>query len=183
MNAGLRAVFALLLVLYPLAVYLGLARFGVAPVAWLLAGLGLLRLVVARGQRNIWPLALAALGLGLVSALTQNEAWLRYYPVAMNVLSFALFAWSLYHPPSVIERLARLQEPDLPESGVRWTRGVTQVWCVFFLLNGTAAFYTAHWASLAVWTLYNGLIAYLLMGVLLGGEFLLRLWHKRSLSA
>jgi len=33
---------------------------------------------------------------------------------------------------------------------------------------------TARFASLQTWTLYNGLIAYLLMGVLFGGEWLLR---------
>lgn len=74
----------------------------------------------------------------------------------------------------MIERFARLHEPDLPESGVRYTRKVTFVWCAFFILNGAAALWTALQASLELWALYNGLIAYVLMGALLGGEFLVR---------
>ncbi|MCC6201052.1 MAG: septation protein IspZ [Moraxellaceae bacterium] len=174
MKLALKAVIALLFLTYPLAIYFGLARFGVAPLAWLLAGLALLRLALARNERMLWPVAALALLLGLASALTHNSEWLRYYPVLMNLASLAVFGWSLFYPPSLIERLARLHEPNLPASGVVWTRGVTQVWCLFFVINGCIAFYTARYASLETWTLYNGLIAYLLMGMLLGGEYLLR---------
>ena len=86
----------------------------------------------------------------------------------------AVFAISLRYPPSAIERLARLQEPDLPESGVRYTRRVTQVWCGFFIVNGSIALATVLWASDAAWALYNGLIAYLLMGLLFAAEWLVR---------
>lgn len=174
MKPLLKVLIALLFLTYPLAVYFGLARFGVAPLAWLLTGLALLRLALARHERSLWPVAGVALLLGIASALTRNGDWLRYYPVLMNLASLAVFAWSLHHPPSLIERLARLHEPDLPPSGVAWTRSVTQVWCLFFIGNGSIAFYTARYASLETWTLYNGLIAYVLMGILLGGEYMLR---------
>jgi uncharacterized membrane protein len=181
MKLLLKIFIALLFLTYPLAVYFGIARFGVAPLAWLLAGLALLRLALARHERSLWPVAGLALLLGIASALTRNGDWLRYYPVLMNLASLAVFAWSLFNPPSLIERLARLHEPDLPPSGVVWTRHVTQVWCVFFVINGSIAFYTARFSSLETWTLYNGLIAYVLMGVLLGGEYLLR-QHVRHAS-
>jgi uncharacterized membrane protein len=45
---------------------------------------------------------------------------------------------------------------------------------VFFAVNGSVALATALWASTALWTLYNGLVAYLLMGALMGGEWLVR---------
>jgi uncharacterized membrane protein len=58
---------------------------------------------------------------------------------------------------------------------------VTQVWCWFFSVNGAIALATALWASPAIWTLYNGLIAYLVMGLLFAGEYVVR-WHfKRRL--
>lgn len=174
MKPALKAVIALLFLTYPLAVYFGLARFGAGPLAWLLAGLALLRLALSRNERSLWPVAGLALLLGITSALTRNADWLLYYPVLMNLASLAVFGWSLFYPPSLIERLARLHEPNLPASGVAWTRRVTQAWCLFFVINGSIAFYTARYASLDTWTLYNGLIAYLLMGVLLGSEYLLR---------
>ena len=55
-----------------------------------------------------------------------------------------------------------------------YTRKVTQVWCGFFVLNGGLALGTALWASDATWALYNGLIAYGLMGVLFAGEWVVR---------
>jgi uncharacterized membrane protein len=44
----------------------------------------------------------------------------------------------------------------------------------FFVINGTIAAALTLWAPLAWWTLYNGLIAYLLMGLLFAGEWLVR---------
>jgi len=57
---------------------------------------------------------------------------------------------------------------------VAYTRRVTQVWCGFFVLNGSVALVTALWASDATWALYNGLISYCLMGCLFAGEWLVR---------
>ena len=74
----------------------------------------------------------------------------------------------------MVERLARLRNPELPAAGVRYTRQVTQVWCAFFIVNGLIAVWTAVWSSREVWAVYNGFIAYLAMGALFAGEWLLR---------
>ena len=116
----------------------------------------------------------ALLVFSLVAVLRGDAVTLRFYPVLVNLAMLVLFAASLYRPPSLIERLARLREPDLPPEGVRYTRRVTQLWCLFFVLNGSVALYTALFTSLATWTLYNGFIAYLLMGTLFAVELLCR---------
>ena len=177
----MKVLLVILFVLYPLAVYFGLTHLGVAPVAMLLALLGLLRMWTTR-RTAMWPLAVLALLCGVLSLLFKTEAWLKLYPVAMNAGALCIFAATLLKPPSFIERLARLMEPDLPESGVRWTRRVTEVWCGFFVLNGAIALYTALYCSMQVWALYNGLIAYVLMGILLGGEFILRRIYRQKHS-
>ena len=100
------------------------------------------------------------------------------YPVAMNLGLLIIFSYSLYQKPCVIETLARLKEPELDEFAVKYTEKVTVVWCIFFLLNGSIALYTALYASITHWTLYNGLIAYLLMVALMAVEFLVRLKVK-----
>jgi len=105
---------------------------------------------------------------------------LKLYPVLVNAAFLAAFGWSLTTPRSMVERLARLTEPDLPPSGVAYTRTVTKVWCGFFIVNGAIALATALWASEATWSLYNGVIAYVLMGILFGGEYLVRLRVKRA---
>ncbi|MBO9188848.1 MAG: hypothetical protein J7E00_03115, partial [Escherichia coli] len=86
----------------------------------------------------------------------------------------AVFGGSLWSAMPIVERLARLQEPDLPEKGVRYTRHVTQIWCGFFIINGGIALFTALYADMSLWTAWNGMIAYLLMGTLMAGEWLVR---------
>jgi uncharacterized membrane protein len=107
---------------------------------------------------------------------------LKLYPVLVNTVFFSAFAYSLISPPTMIERFARIYEPNLPARAISYTRRVTQVWCIFFVANGAIALMTALWASPATWTLYNGLIAYVLMGLLFAGEYTVR-WHfKRQLN-
>ncbi len=114
------------------------------------------------------------IGLAGAVALTNSEWLLRFYPAAMNSGFLLIFAVSLVRPPSMVERFARLREPQLPPRAIPYTRRVTQWWCVFFVVNGAVALYTAIWASRELWALYNGFIAYLLMAALFGGEWLYR---------
>ena len=169
---------ALVTLAYPLIVYLSLGRLEPRWLALLLLGLALARLVVSRTAVT-WGFAAGALLLAVFS--WAGNAWmpLKLYPVVVSAVLLALFAASLAYPPSAIERFARLREPDLPPEAVAYTRRVTQVWCVFFVFNGTLALVFALWGSEALWSLYTGVISYLLMGLLLGGELLLRRRFKR----
>ena len=74
------------------------------------------------------PLTGLAILCGGLSLILKEHAWLKLYPVGMSLGALLIFALTLYKPPSMIERFARLVEPDLPESGVQWTRKVTMVW-------------------------------------------------------
>ncbi|EZH80296.1 DNA gyrase subunit B [Aeromonas hydrophila AD9] len=174
------------LLLYPLAVYWGLTHAGQTP---LLLGLLLifsLRLLpgLLKGRVRLGPLPewlwlgrlLACIGLGLtlLSTLFSARHWLLYYPLAVSLALLCLFGWSLTRPMSLVERLARLQDPALPPAAIGYTRRVTQVWCGFFVINGALAAFTIWHGDLALWSLYNGLISYALMGGLMGAEYLVR---------
>ncbi|WP_187267874.1 COG4648 family protein [Aeromonas hydrophila] len=174
------------LLLYPLAVYWGLTHAGQTP---LLLGLLLifsLRLLpgLLKGRVRLGPLPewlwlgrlLACIGLGLtlLSALFSARHWLLYYPLAVSLALLCLFGWSLTRPMSLVERLARLQDPALPLAAIGYTRRVTQIWCGFFVINGALAAFTIWHGDLALWSLYNGLISYALMGGLMGAEYLVR---------
>ncbi len=115
-----------------------------------------------------------ALGLAGVMAWKGETSWIRWYPVLMSSMMASLFTLSLYNPPSMIERFARMGEKNLPEAAIPYLRKVTQVWILFLSLNAMVAAYTAKWGSWKLWTLYNGFIAYVLMGILLVGEFIVR---------
>ena len=112
--------------------------------------------------------------LATATLLVNDERLLLLWPVGINLGLLLLFGASLLKPPTMIERFARLLHPDLPAEGVRYTRRVTQVWCAFFIVNGSIAAYTALATSREAWVLYNGLIAYLLVAALFCGEWLVR---------
>lgn len=160
--------------LYPLVIWFG---HGQVEPRWL-AGLLLLaaatRLPMLKISRLArWSVAGAIL-LAAIAVWANILLPLKLYPVLVSCAMFTVFAYSLYSPPTVIERLALVREPDL-SPGVRlYTRRLTQVWCGFFVINGAVALGTALWASEAIWSLYTGVVSYILMGVLLGGELLLR---------
>ncbi len=178
MHKIVTAVLVVLTVLYPLGVYLAMGRVAPQWLAVLLVLLAMVRAVVTR-QRFWWAVALGAAVLALAAWWQGDALAVKLYPVLVNAVLLVVFAVSLRYPPTVVERLARLTDPDLPPSGVRYTRKVTAVWCVFFVANGAAAAYTAAFSSDATWALYNGLIAYVLMGCLMGIEWCVRQWVKR----
>lgn len=173
MHKLVAAVLVVLTVLYPLGVYLAMGRVAPQWLAVLLVLLAVLRAVATR-QRYWWAVALGAAVLALASWWRADALAVKLYPVLVNAVLLAVFGWSLRCPPSVVERLARLQTPDLPAAAVGYTARVTALWCSFFVLNGTVAAYTALYSSDATWALYNGLLAYVAMGVLMAGEWLVR---------
>ena len=147
--------------------------------AGLLLVAALTRLLALKpGRAAGWWMA-GALLLAALAAWSNALVPLKLYPLLINAVLLSVFAYSLISPPSMIERIARLREPGLPAQAIAYTRRVTQVWCVFFMINGLVALATALWASDAAWSLYNGFIAYLLMGLLFCGEYLVRLRFKQ----
>jgi len=162
--------------LYPLAIWLGLARFEPRWLGCVLLAVALLR--AAASREPVWLIAAAGALVLVVATFVFNDGLpLKLYPVLVNATLLGVFTLSLWRPPTVIERLARLRHPNLPPEGVRWVANVTRAWCLFFVLNGGIALWTALYASDATWALYNGAIAYVLIGAMLGVEWLLRPRH------
>ncbi|MCH7317998.1 septation protein IspZ [Acinetobacter sp. ANC 5659] len=164
-------------VLYPFIVGWSLSHGQFIWVSILLIVLGVSRLLSAKRDLML-PLTGLAIICGGLSLILKDHAWLKLYPVDMSLGALIIFALTLYRPPSMIERFARLVEPDLPASGVVWTRKVTVVWCFFFAINAMIALVTV-FAPMKYWIIYNGFVSYLLMGILFLGEYILRKKHQR----
>ncbi len=177
----LQIITGLMLLAYPLAVYLGLNYLPVGTVAAIICGMLVLRLCLQRKQLRIMLLpVVAGIGLTAVSSVSQSDTLLLFYPVIINLTMLMLFSYSLISGPSMIERLARLKEPNLPDEAKSYLNKVTLIWCGLFSFNALAATYTALYTSIEVWTLYNGLISYILIGCLFASEFLYRtFWLKK----
>ena len=183
LTLGFKILAAILVVAYPFIVYFGLKFWSIGLLAPVLIVIFCLRFMLIKGKLKelTWLVKIITLMVILIlclSWLLQKTQLLLFYPVMMNGLFLLFFACSLFYPPTIIERLARLQEPDLPEEGVIYTKKVTQIWCGFFLFNGSIATWTCLQNNLEIWTLYNGAISYVLMSVLFAGEWLVRKWLR-----
>ena len=106
--------------MYPLTIYAGL-RWGSPRIVGILL---LLNLALRRRQdaRKLmgelsWMDRGVVLGLFVlasVATVINSEILIRLFPVLMNFGALVLFARSLYASQSMVERFARLQEPNLP---------------------------------------------------------------------
>lgn len=176
---GRNLAFAALTISYPLAIWLLGSRVEPRWLALSLVLVGALRLA-ASGQKKWVGLALGAFALAAITGVF-NVGWpLRWYPVFVNAALLVLFGVTLKQGPPMVERLARLREPELPPHAIAYTRKVTLAWCGFFAVNGSVAAVTALWGTDRQWALYNGGIAYALMGLFGGAEYLVRLRVKRQ---
>lgn len=162
---------------YPLAVVVAVHTIGPMPIVFVLIGLLVVRGIVPTAQKIPKALTVSFLAVAaaeLVVASRDAELAARLYPVFMNATMLIAFTASLAKPPTMIERFARLMEPDLDVHGIRYTRSVTWIWVGFFFVNGSVALWTVLNGSWLVWSIYNGGVAYVLAGSLFAGEFLVR---------
>lgn len=163
--------------LYPFAIYLliGWVPAGlllVVPLA-LIAG----RIAVSRGKaqlRPFVPILAAVLAITLCLAIADRGTAVKAYPILMGAGMAAAFGRSLFSPPTLIETLASLRTPDITPEARLYMRKVTWVWFLFLIANCAISILTLVSGDLKLWTLYNGLISYLLMGLLFAGEWLVR---------
>ncbi|HEY7317743.1 MAG TPA: hypothetical protein VIE89_09235 [Candidatus Binatia bacterium] len=169
--------------IYPLALWLGQGQIEPRFLAGLLVVIGVIRLQTLKASPiGLWWIG-GTLFLFIAAVWSNLLLPLKLYPVLVNAALLGIFLHSLIFPPSIIERFARIREPNLPAWAIGYTRRVTQVWCIFFTANGLIALITALWTTSGTWAVYNGLIAYLAIGLLFTGEYLVR-WHfKRQLNA
>ena len=111
--------------------------------------------------------------------MTQKTIFLKLYSVAISLIFLAAFGSTLFSAPSMVFRLATLMDKTI--KGSSWEREVerycfkvTLIWCCFFIVNGCASVWTAFFASDRVWSIYNGGISYVLMGMIFAVEFIVR---------
>jgi uncharacterized membrane protein len=159
--------------LYPILVWLGLKYLGALAIVVCFAVIVALRL--ALGRRNALDLVLAfAVSVAVALLAVDARTAVLIHPVLVDFGFAAVFAYTLAAPPTMVERLARILEPDLPSVAVPYLRKVTMAWVAFFLCNGAVAVWTVVWGTLDQWALYNGFVAYLLIGVMFAAELLVR---------
>ena len=119
------------------------------------------------------------LAAGLACFFTNQTVFLKLYSVVISVTLLFVFGSTLIFPPTIIFRFANLADKSIKgapyEKDVEsYCKKVCVVWCCFFVLNGSMAAFTAFCCSDRVWSIYNGGISYVLMGLLFAVEFIVR---------
>ena len=176
----------IVMVAYPLLVWIGLSQGSPRYVAAIL--LGVVAPIAAIRMRRSQRAAMRGLAFVplvtvlclVLSAALDAEGFMLVVPVLVNAIFLAVFGWSLRtNAMPIVERFARLQQDDLPPEKQAWCRMWTILWSVFFVANGTTALalallVVAEAAPRAWWATYNGLVAYVLMGIMFACEWTMR---------
>ncbi|WHN64792.1 hypothetical protein [Cysteiniphilum sp. QT6929] len=129
----------------------------------------------------LFTLSGIGISISLLGMLSHNIIFIKLYPVAMNIAFLSIFIASLFAKENIIYQFAKkTSRKPLPHFVSAYTRKVTIAWCIFFILNALVSCYSAVFSSLHVWTIYNGLISYILIGAFFVCEFVVRVFVKRK---
>lgn len=167
---------------YPFLVYFNIdsVKPGWFGAALLVMTVFRLTLIGTKRQTSDWLItALVTLFCSLLIVL-ESETLLKCYPVMMSVAMGTVFLISLKDKHNLIERFAAAGGPPPPKKARGYLKKLCTAWGVLLLLNGAVAAWTVWFASLAVWTLYNGLISYLLIGGFIIVELVYRNYYKKK---
>ncbi|MFU2058999.1 hypothetical protein ACLSZY_05935 [Avibacterium volantium] len=145
---------------------------------WIMAALWAVKGLLQKPSAQRYFSFCLALILAVIAG-TRALVGMFWYPVIINGLMLTLFASSLWQSQTFVERLARLQEPNLTAEGVRYTRTVTQVWCVVFIINIVITGALIFGQYYDYWALYSGVISYVFIGLVMGIEWIIRQQVKK----
>lgn len=150
---------SLCLLVYPFIVYLGINYISLSALGMLLVLIFTVRFMFSAqfkiAQFKILAQLTASVGLILVlsSIFLQQHNLLKFYPVAVSLSLLFIFTYSLTQQKSIITHIAEVQNKGpLPEKAEQYTRNVTKVWCVFFIINASIATFSC-FQSEEFWTL------------------------------
>ncbi|MCW8108907.1 hypothetical protein OPS25_10425 [Alteromonas ponticola] len=181
---GKSALFTLILLLlmlaYPLVVYLHIDEVSPRWYGAVLLTVLLIRSVLTGARRvSDWLI------VGLVSVYClsimffDSQLLVKFYPVLMSVGMGLLFIASLFDSETLIEKFAKAGGTTPPPQAQNYLRVLTLCWGGLLLLNGLIAAYTAWFASLSAWAVYNGVISYLIFACFAAMEWGYRGYYKK----
>jgi uncharacterized membrane protein len=145
------------------------AATGIALLAWGVLATRLRALVASL-------FALLTLGFGLAVALMIPDAILYVPPLAVYLALGAMFALTLRQGEvPIVSRFARIARGGaLPLDLERYTRTLTGLWIVFFVLMAAVSLGLAISGPLEAWSLFTNLLSYVLIALFFVVEYAFR---------
>jgi len=184
MRKILRGIFSSLLVLlYPYLVYRGIQEGVVWFAPTVIASIYLYQAIKAPNTRLLFK-QLDVVFLLILGSIFYQDLIAKVIPVFIQLSLMNFFAKTLKagKGPSLIERFAQLDFPDIPPVISQYCRYLTLMWTAFFAFNIVACIGLALFAPTTWWALYTGVIIFALSGVLMVGEYIWRHFYFRTLD-
>ncbi len=172
-----------LFLLYPYLVYKGIesGKAWIAPAIF--SAIYLKQSFASKNIRIRIFKAMVAIGL-LLGAYYLQTITAKVLPVLIQLMLMYFFGRTLFKDkgPSFIESFVRLEFPDFPPGISEYCRLLTIIWTAFFAINALICVGLALWGSDTVWALFNGIVIYIMIGVLVIGEYIYRHFHFPELA-
>jgi len=164
-----------LFLLYPYLVYRGIESGVVWLAPAIFSAVFLMQSFAAQNVKTKLIKAFIAIGL-LLGAYYLQTITAKVLPVLIQLLLMYFFGRTLLKDkgPPFIESFVRLQFTEIPQQLYPYLRQLTVVWTVFFAFNALMCVALAVWSDDRWWALYNGVIIYLMIGLITTLEYIYR---------
>lgn len=178
---AVKTLVALFFIAYPFIVYFGLSHFPPSFFGLILVLLLAIRFgVIKSDERKLMlPILLIFALYAIATVVLDSTPMVLYYPALVSFVMCFVFANSLRGEEPLLLRLVKARGMITSEHTPGYLFWLTGLWAVFFVLNGLVSIWTSS-ISLHAWTLYNGLISYFIIAILVVGEWFYRRHYKKK---
>jgi uncharacterized membrane protein len=177
---------AIVIFLYPLIVVIGMNTVGIrwtALIILLFIGRRIIGLVITNkeGTRIVLYQAIAMAAIVGIAGASKSAFALRMAPFMISLTFITTFALSLKTTP-IIERFARLSDPNLSDAEARYCGKLTKAWMGVLFANSVLVLCAAFVDNTLLWSILVGPASYALLGSPFVVEYPYRKWRFRKFN-
>lgn len=184
----MRAATLCLIILYPLTTHFSIAIGDPNPSLFLLL-LGILListgLFIKHRYKTSAYVLFGAMGLYFAAyyIFPNHFSILFIPPLMVSVFLLWLFGRSLAPKrEALISQLANAYHGELPPHLELYTRRLTMIWTMYFALFAVSVFYLGFVNSESTWSFYFNLANYIVIAILVVGEYLIRIYRFKDIQ-
>ncbi|GMO25782.1 MAG: septation protein IspZ [Termitinemataceae bacterium] len=194
-NTGL--VLGIIVTLYPIIVFLSFFIFHakLQHVSLFIILFAVIYFIFIRGNDNnkrkflSFTSPVLLLAIGITCFFLKDPILLKLYPMLADIIYIIILVTSIFIPPTlvyyVINFLDKSIKKYVPANRLdSYCKNAAIVWCVFFVIDGVIAFFTAILKTEIqifnmlispdiVWGIYNAIITYIIMALIFICEFII----------
>ena len=185
----LKVTLGILLFLYPVFILLSLTVFNL-PMSTVSLGMliiGVAGYLANTGQGSRWVPAGAGV-IALLALVFNSETVIKIYPICITIVFLGLFGGSLIRKKPIVVHFAEMMDSSIKTHPgraeiERYCKNVTVIWCVWFVISLAINTYLVICGTTKQWTYFNGLVCYIVQGMLFAGEIIIRYFVNNKINA